>query len=40
MKRALAMIAVVLLMLGSLAIIGCEEPEGIDDLEEPVEEGY
>ncbi len=35
MKKLLTLFAVVLLMFGSLAMVGCEEPA---DLEEPVEE--
>ena len=38
MKRLLALFAVVLLMFGSLAMVGCDTPEEIDDFEEPVEE--
>ncbi len=36
MKKILTLFAVVLLMFGSLALAGCEEP--VNDLEEPVEE--
>ena len=35
MKKILTLFAVVLLMFGSLAMVGCEEPA---DMEEPVEE--
>jgi len=35
MKRLLTLFAVVLLMFGSLAMVGCDTPE---DFEEPVEE--
>ncbi len=35
MKKILTLFAVVLLMFGSLAMAGCEEPV---DMEEPVEE--